>query len=177
MILKRKVYEMKLSNMLMMGMSFLLCFAIGCTIISKDPFEEAQAMVQSGEAQCVLLDKNGDIVSMGTGHGVMPLLRIYEASPDAMKEGVVVDKVIGRAAAAIIIWGGAKRAHGELMSEDALEFLTDHDVSASYTVLVPRILNRKRDGLCPLEASVIGITNPQEAVNALKLKIQSLQHK
>lgn len=92
-----------------------------------------------------------------------------------MSDAVLVDKVIGRAAAAIAICGKVKHVHGELMSEDAIEFLNKNGITTSYTILVHRILNRKRDGLCPLEQSVEGVEDAASALLALRKRIETLQ--
>ena len=86
----------------------------------------------------------------------------------------MVDKVVGRAAACIAICGKASHVHGELMSEDAAEFLSDNGITYSYKQLVPRILNKSMDGLCPLEQSVEGITDPVAALSALRVRVGEL---
>ena len=110
-----------------------------------------------------VLDKNGS-----------PLLRLYERDKKAMEGAVIVDKVIGRAAAAIAINGKAKHVYGLVMSEDAQRFLQENGISSSCSLKVHRILNRKSNGLCPLEQSVLGINDPQKALEALKKKIAVL---
>jgi hypothetical protein len=138
------------------------------------PVQEARALIQSGKAECVLV-VNGEVFSPKSGRGVNPLLDFYEKTPQQMAGAIVVDKVIGRAAAAIAISGKAGAVYGELMSEDGAEFLQRHGITVGYTKMVPRILNQKRDGLCPLEQSVLGIDDPAKAVAALKIRIAELQ--
>ena len=140
---------------------------------SYEPVAEASAMIREGKAECVLI-REGKIVYVERGRGVSPLLNVYDLHKDEMKDAVVVDKVIGRAAACIAICGKVKHVHGEIMSEDAVEFLKENGISSSYTLLVPRILNRKRDGLCPLEKSVEGIRDPEKALSALRAKVAAL---
>ena len=41
--------------------------------------------------------------------------------------------------------------------------------------MVPRILNRNRDGLCPLEQSVLGFDDPVAALEALRARIAEMQ--
>ena len=136
--------------------------------------EEAKEMIRDGKAECVLV-KNDTIYRQERGHGVSPLLVMYDEHKEAMLGATVVDKVIGRAAAAIAICGKVKHVHGELMSEDAVEFLNDNGITTSYTKLVHRILNRKMDGLCPLEQSVEGITDAANALVSLRKRIATLQ--
>ena len=104
-----------------------------------------------------------------------PLLTLYETRQSDMAGATVVDKVVGRAAAAIAICGKARHVHGEVMSEDAVKFLQKHAITTSQTLLVPRILNRKRNGLCPLEQSVAGIDDPAKALVSLKQRIATLR--
>lgn len=149
----------------------LLC---SIEIMAQSKMEEAKKMIQDGKAECVLI-KNDSIYGQERGHGVSPLLVMYDEHKEAMLNATLVDKVIGRAAAAIAICGKVKHVHGELMSEDAVEFLNNNGITTSHTSLVHRILNRKRDGLCPLEQSVEGIDNPANALVALRKRIESLQ--
>jgi len=158
----------------------VLLFALFASICvsAADPSEsavsEASAMIREGKAECVLV-REGKIVYVERGRGVSPLLNVYDQHRDEMKGAIVVDKVIGRAAACIAICGKVTHVHGEVMSEDAVEFLKENGITASSTLLVPRILNRKRDGLCPLEKSVEGITDPEKALVSLQAKIEALK--
>lgn len=145
----------------------------GCASAPEPGLEAARRMILDGRAECVLV-KDGRILAQESG-GVSPLLTIYETRKGDMADAVIVDKVVGRAAAAIAICGKARHVHGEVMSEDAAEFLKAHGVTSGCTLLVPRILNRKRDGLCPLEQSVAGIDDPEQALAALKNKIESFK--
>ena len=147
----------------------------GCASTSSSPnaVEEASLLIRDGKAECVLV-RSGKICYVERGRGVSPLLNVYDLHKDEMKDAVVVDKVIGRAAACIAICGKVKHVHGEIMSEDAVEFLKENGISSSYTLLVSRILNRKRDGLCPLEKSVEGIRDPEKALSALRAKVAAL---
>ena len=134
---------------------------------------EAQRMIREKRAECVLV-KRGMIESR-RGRGVMPLLDFLDHSPKHLAGAVVVDKVIGRAAAMIAIRGKARAVYGETMSEDALGLLETHGIPAAFGRLVPRILDAKRDGLCPLEQSVAGIDDPAKALRALRRRIAELQ--
>ncbi len=146
----------------------------GCTSAPDSGLEAARRMILEGRAECVLV-KDGRILAQESGGGVSPLLAIYETRKDDMADAVIVDKVVGRAAAAIAVCGKVRHVHGEVMSEDAAEFLKAHGITSGCTLPVPRILNRKRDGLCPLEQSVAGIDDPEKALAALKNKIESFK--
>ncbi|MDO4576125.1 MAG: DUF1893 domain-containing protein [Planctomycetia bacterium] len=136
---------------------------------ASDTFRKAVRQIRSGEAKCVLL-RDGAIAAVEQGRGVLPLLNMAER--ESLEGATIVDKVIGRAAAAILIAGNVTAVYGELMSEDAVVWLGIHRITTSYAHLVPRILNRDRSGLCPMEQTVAGIDDPEEALAALKAKLK-----
>lgn len=138
-------------------------------------FEKAKRMVRGGEASCVLL--NGEkIVCTGRGQGVAPLVSIYENNPAALRGACVVDKVIGKAAAIIIVLGGAKKAYGEIMSASACNYLAAHGCEASFGERIGVVANRAGDGICPLEQSVLSVDDPEEGYRTLKETITRLRH-
>ncbi len=154
-------------------MLFAVC-AGGCGGLNDAKVAEARQMILDHQAECVLI-KNGRIIARECGGGVSPLLNVYDAHKDAMSGGIIVDKVVGRAAAAVAVCGKVRHVHGMVMSEDAVIFLNENGVEASYTLLVPRILNKKRNCLCPLEQAVAGINEPEKALAAVRRKIESLR--
>ena len=140
-----------------------------------DPVETGRRMIAEGKAECVVI--RGGRMFSERGRGVSPLLEFHDHREAGFLRGAtVVDKVIGRAAAMIAIAGGATRVHGELMSEDAKALLESRGVTVSYGTLVPRILNADRSDLCPLEKSVEGIDDPEQALTALRKRIEELRN-
>ncbi len=134
---------------------------------------QAASLIREKKAECIIV-KNCKIAAIERGRGVSPLLNLFEKNPLIMIDAVVVDKVIGRAAAFIVIKSKAVRVHAELISEDAVDLLKQHNIAVSWNKKVPRILNRKLDGLCPLEESVLGISDPDKALTAIKKRIAEL---
>ncbi len=143
----------------------------------SDALAEAALLIRVERAGAVLV-KDGVIVALEpNGPGVKPLLRLHDLRPDVMKGACVVDRVVGRAAAAIAVDGGATRVHGLLMSEDAKAFLDEQGVPATADQMVPQILNRTRSGLCPLEDAVKKLDVPDKMVGAIRTRIKKLMKK
>lgn len=138
-----------------------------------DVLAEAKRLIGSDRAGCVLV-KDGVIVAAEKGPGVKPILFLHDNRAGDLKGAWVVDKVVGRAAAAIMVLGGAVRVHGLLMSEGAKAFLEKQGVKVSADQMVPQILNRKRDGLCPLEDSVKDLEAPDKMLPAIRARIKKL---
>ena len=142
-----------------------------------DVLAEAARLIREGRAGAVLV-KDGVIVAVEpNGPGVKPLLRLHDLRADVMKGAWVVDKVVGRAAAAIAIDGGATRVHGLVMSETAKTLLGAHGVPASADETIPQVLNRTRDGLCPLEDAVKGLDVPAKMIPEIRKRIKKLMTK
>lgn len=156
--------------LLMSVLPLVLC---GCCC---KQFNNAKNMIRSGEAECVVV-QNGRIVAVAKGRGLSPLLNIYDEKGPQMQNSYIADKVIGRAAAFITIKGGASEVFGKIMSEDAKLLLEQHNIKVSCDLLVPRILNNQRNGLCPLEDSVKNITSPDDALKAMRQRLKELRKK
>ena len=135
-------------------------------------YEQAKKLVKSGEAAAVVV-KDNQIVAEASGKGVLPLLDIYDKHPESLKDGSLIDKVIGRAAAFIAIDGQVRTVYGEIMSQEAFELLQKHHIPATYGQIVPQILNKSKDGLCPMEQTVIHASSVQEAVSLLRNKLKN----
>ena len=115
-----------------------------------------------------LFDRNGQEVVSSTQKGLTPLYQAYRDRPDWFSGGVLVDKVLGKAAAAIAVRGGVRAVHAVLISEPALALLRQGGVTVVYEKKVPAILNRTGEGPCPMEARVYDATDAEEAWAALQ---------
>lgn len=128
---------------------------------------EMKTLVMSG-VSCAAA-KDGVIVGKETGRGIMPIMKLL--SDGKLAHAIVVDKVVGRAAAAVCIVGKARRVHGMMMSVEAASLLKAHGVEASAEKTVPKILNRDLTDDCPMERTVDGIDDPDEMVKALRSRL------
>ena len=68
-----------------------------------------------------------------------------------MRGSTVFDKVVGRAAALLMIYGGVKKVMTPLISRGALIVLKRGGAKVEYQKIVKCILNVKGDDLCPME--------------------------
>ena len=135
--------------------------------------EMKSRIVEQGQSS--LSAMNGVIVGIEAGRGLEPLLRLLDGNK--LKGALVVDKVVGRAAAAVCVAGGAKKVVGLLMSEEAKAFLTANGVAAEADKLVPKILNRDLTAGCPLERAVETLDDPNQMVSNLRTTIERIKAK
>lgn len=100
-------------------------------------------------------------------HGIKSLLTI---EPGSLTGAFVADKIVGKAAAMLLIRGGTLEVYAETISRPALETLQKKHVICVYENLVDFIQNRDGTGLCPMEESVLNIDDPQAAYKILAKK-------
>lgn len=82
--------------------------------------------------------------------GVGPALRVFDAQPELLKGALVCDTIVGKAAAAIYILGGASCVYAETMSAAAADFLIANGVDCACETKTEKLLNRQGTGLCRL---------------------------
>lgn len=132
----------------------------------------ALQLLREGQAACVVL-RDGEIVRAETGRGVAPMIRLYEDG--ALQGAYVVDKIVGKAAAMLMTLGGVSGCYALTVSRAALDWFSGHDIPVEYEVCAEYIVNRTGDGMCPMEQTVKELTDPSDALTALKQKIAELQ--
>lgn len=140
---------------------------------SEDMIREASALIQAGSCGCVVI-QDGKIVHMGTGRGVSPLILLYQEQVELLSRATVVDKIIGKAAAMLLVLGGVSKVHALTMSIAAKDYLTKHGIAVSYERLIDVIANRNRDGICSVERSVLALEDPAEGLVRMQEAIQAL---
>ena len=128
----------------------------------------------SENLSCIVLRPDGDIVKE-FGSGIAPTVRLLENG--VLPGSIVVDKIIGKAAAMLLTLGRVSHIHGVVMSRSAFEWLEGHSISAGYDTLVDFIVNRAGNGVCPMEETVQGETDEKIALSLLKKKIVELKAK
>lgn len=120
---------------------------------------------------CVL--RKGEETCFSYEHGVKPLLQWIGEGKDFSGYGAA-DQVIGKAAALLYIKLGVRDLYTQVISEPAQSVFEEHGVSCTFGEKVPFIVNRKKDGMCPMEQTVLAISDPAEAVEALRNKVKSM---
>jgi hypothetical protein len=58
--------------------------------------------------------------------------------------------------------------YGVSMSEGAESIFRAHSVRYEFGTLVPKILNRAKDDVCPFDKAVFGVEDPSVALDRLK---------
>jgi len=144
----------------------------GTGVKRKRAVESAINLIREERAVCIVI-KNGVIVKTETGRGVQPIIGMYESG--ILKDAYVVDKVVGKAAAMVMTKGGIKGCHAVTVSRGALEWFQRNRIEVEYDTCAEYIINRKGDGMCPMEQTVKELFDDTEVIDLLKKRLAEMQ--
>lgn len=134
--------------------------------------DRAKEILLAGDYTCVLVE--GDEILTSEKRGVAPLLGWIDEGHD-LSGYSAADKVVGRGAAMLYVLMGIQSLYAAVLSKEAEAALESAGIEVTYGELVPRIQNRTKTGYCPMEEAVLGITDPKEALLAIRKKLESLR--
>lgn len=131
-----------------------------------------KSLLNKDDIVCVL--SKGDVLLTSNLKGVRPWIKWLRECPEVLQDAVVVDKVVGKAAAMLMTVAKIKRLYTPMISENAFHFLSDTSIDFSFDKTVPYIVNNERNGMCPMEQTVLHIDDPHQGYQALLAKIAQL---
>lgn len=127
-------------------------------------------LLHSGNHSLVVA--NGDVCTFD-GRGVSDLYSLFNEDSGFLKGASVVDKIVGKAAAALMILAEVQEVHTDVVSQLALDLFAESRVRVSYGTVVPHIINRTQTGWCPLETRCCDCLTPQECFCRIEEFIES----
>lgn len=110
--------------------------------------EKIVQLLHQGNYSCVIA--NGEIRTFSKP-GVADLFYLLHNEVDFLRGASIADKVVGKAAAALMIEAKIKRLYTDLISLPAYKLLKESNIEVHYDKMVPFIQNRSQSGWCPLE--------------------------
>lgn len=128
--------------------------------------------LNGGQYTCVLC--RGDLMYTSTERGVKPLMDWLDSGTD-LRGFCAADRVVGRGAAFLYILLGVKSVYAPVMSMGAIGTLRENGIGIRYDMAVEHIINRAGTGYCPMEDAVSGISEPEEALTALRERLVNLK--
>ncbi|MGN0571276.1 MAG: DUF1893 domain-containing protein [Candidatus Fimenecus sp.] len=132
--------------------------------------ENCKAILESEKLTCVV--KCGTQILKTTDRGIKPFMQWIE-NGENLQGAVAADKVVGKAAAFLMEKAGISAVYAAVLSEPAEAVLKNAGITYTYSHLVPRIQNRKGDGLCPMESAVMEMDNAETAFAVLREKLRA----
>ena len=134
--------------------------------------KKAKELLKGGQYTCVLC--KGDIIYTSTLKGISPMVEFLGNDID-LNGFSAADKIVGKAAAMLFSLAEVKEVYAEVISKNAAEYLSSRNIDFSYNILTDKIINRKGDGICPMEKTVADLTDEMSAFEAIKNKLNKLR--
>ena len=129
-------------------------------------------MSEVSRGSYLIIKNRGKVVSFFE-HGIKNLWQAAAGEDKILQGADVEDSIVGKAAALLMICGGVKSVKAGVLSEGGKAVLEEHGVPYAYDVLVPNIINRKGDGICPME-EVAKDCDPTNIIAAIERKLIAL---
>lgn len=124
---------------------------------------------KEGLTLCIRLAGGEEITSKE--RGIAPLIVLLDRRKE-FAGAVAADKVTGKAAAFLYVLLGVAAVRTRLSSVPAGEVFSRYGIAHRTDVSCDRIINRRGDGLCPMESAVARIDDPSEAEKILRAKVE-----
>ncbi len=105
--------------------------------------------------------------------GIKTLLSLYD--DEAWRGAVAADTIVGKAAAMLYTLMGAEAVYAGVLSEAGRAIFERYGIPYAYAALTDSIINRRGDGLCPMELAVRELADPADAPDALRRKLAQLR--
>lgn len=123
--------------------------------------------LHSGSFSCVIATTEGTVRTFHR-RGITDLFITLKNEPDVLRGAMVADKVVGKAAAALMVLGGVSRIHADVISTPALSLLQSHGIGVEFTTETDHIVNRAGTGWCPMEE----LSRDENSPEAIRDKVE-----
>jgi hypothetical protein len=125
-------------------------------------------------SNCLMIYARGELIFQSKSRGIRPHLEAIDELGEKLHGTLMVDKIVGRAAALLILYSRASEVQAQVLSEPGKQVFDEHKLDYHYLDLVHHI--KQEDGriFCPFERMVQGISDPEEAYYAIVEKMATL---
>jgi hypothetical protein len=125
----------------------------------------------------LVIVKDSNSLFESNASGIDGLLQAIEDLGNNIIASSIADKVVGRAAALLIIYSDIKEVYTTFLGEEGFRLLKEHNILVEYENLVPTILDREGKNMCPFEKFAMTINLKEEVYDQLKAFKKSLGRK
>ncbi len=122
--------------------------------------EKAKKQFLNEKLTFVLVNADKKLVS--AERGIKPMYLGVTTNKGLSQGASVADKVIGKAAALLAVYGGITSVYTCLTTFSAIEVCKKHCIAIEYEKVVVSIKNRDKSDVCPMEKLSSGVTEPVE---------------
>ena len=123
----------------------------------------------------LIIIKNRNTIFKSGKKGMVPLLEAIEnLGLPKLSNSIVVDKLVGKAAALTICFFKAREVYTKILSLTARDVLEKCEIKHSSEIVVPKIMNRSGTDICPFEKAVLDTQDPVEGYKQVIIEAKKL---
>ena len=123
----------------------------------------------------LMIYKHGELIFESSLKGIRPHLKAIDELGETLEGSLMVDKILGRAAAFLVVYSKAAEAMAVIVSSPGKSVMEKYGLKFSYREEVPHIKMENGVIYCPFERMVQGIDDPDEAYRAIVDKMKSFK--
>jgi len=117
------------------------------------------------DGRCTFVMVNRGSILTSSERGIMPMFKAVTENIIETNGASVADKIIGKAAVLLAIYGGVKNIFASTTTFTAVDICKEYNIYIEYNNIVVAIKNRDQTGNCPMEKLSEGVTQPEEMVD------------
>ena len=124
----------------------------------------------------LMVYRNGVLIFGSSAKGIRPHLEAIERfGKGGLRGTLMVDKIVGRAAALLMLYSFPSDVYAGVITRAAKSLLEGSDIRVHPREIVEAV--KQKDGIiyCPFESMVQGISDADEAYDAIVKKMKSLK--
>ncbi len=139
-----------------------------------EDLNQAKQRLTSRDFSLVLVSK-GSIIFEGDRPGILDLWQVYENKNGKLTDCAAADRVVGKAAAAVMAAGGVAGCYGQVVSREAKKVFQDEGIIYEADIEVSAIKKPHSNELCPLEKLTGKVDNLDEALTEISRFLQDTE--
>lgn len=112
--------------------------------------------------------RDGKCIYKSKKRGIYPLYIAVRDLKEHMDGASAADKVIGRGAAQLYAYAKVKNVFSNMISEGTREIFEEAGIYYEADKTVPKIMNRDKTGMCPVEAISYGSESIEEVLKKIE---------
>jgi len=123
----------------------------------------------------LIIHREGRVIFRSSSKGLLPHLEaIRRLGREALRGAVMADKIVGRAAALMMLYSLPSEVHAGIITIGGRRLLEGGGVRVFYSEEVEAVKVEDGGIYCPFESMVQGISNPEEAYKAIEARMGGL---
>ena len=134
--------------------------------------KQLRHILHTTNCSCVIA--NGDKIESFYQRGIKDLYELLHSNRSLLEGATIADKVIGKGAAALMIVGGVTMVYADVISEPAMELFKQFSIKVEYDKKVANIINRRGDGICPVEERCAECNTIEECLVKIEELVKSI---